>query len=75
MTWLRKKLKSTIAVASLVACSGCAEIATNLAVQSGVQYGGEKMLIAYNKPITRCNIINVIEKKKMCRIYRQYGRA
>lgn len=59
----------------IMACSGCAEITANLAVQSGVQFAGEKYLIANNKPITRCNLINVIEKKKMCRIYRQYGRG
>ena len=54
---------------------GCAEIATNLAVQGGVQYTGEQYLIARNKPITRCNLVNVAQGNKMCRIYRQYRRV
>ena len=58
-----------------MACSGCAEITSSLIAQGSVQYAGEKYLIAYNKPITRCNVVNMIEGKKMCRIYRQYGRG
>jgi hypothetical protein len=54
---------------------GCAEIATNIAVQSGVQLAGEQYLIAKDKPITRCNLYNVIQGNKMCRIYRQYRRV
>ena len=54
---------------------GCAEIATNMAIQGGVQLTGEQYLIARNKPITRCNLINVVNGNKMCRIYRQYRRA
>jgi hypothetical protein len=75
MTWLKRKLKNTIVVASLVACSGCAEVITNVAVQGGVQAMGEQMLIANDKPVTRCNIINVAKGNKMCRIYRQYRRV
>ena len=59
----------------MVFSSGCAEMATQLAVQSAVQYGGEQYLIATNKPITKCNLINVAKGNKMCRIYRQYRRV
>ena len=54
---------------------GCAEIATNVAIQSGVQITGEKYLISQNKPVTRCNLYNVMQGNKMCRIYKQYRRA
>jgi hypothetical protein len=53
-------------------CSGCAEIATNIAVQGGVQYAGEKVLIANNKPVTKCNVSNMVKGYKMCRIKRVY---
>lgn len=59
----------------IMGCSGCAEIATQVAVQGGVQYAGEKYLIANNKPITKCNLVNVAQGNKMCRIYRQYRRV
>jgi hypothetical protein len=55
--------------------SGCAEIATNMVIQGGVQFVGEKALIANNKPVTKCNLINVAKGYKMCRIYRQYRRV
>ena len=54
---------------------GCAEIATNMAIQGGVQLTGEQYLIAHNKPITRCNLYNVMQGNKMCRIYKQYRRV
>ena len=69
---LKDLLKLTM-VCSLL--TGCAEIATNMAVQGAVQYAGDQMLIANNKPVTRCNMFNVIQDKKMCRIYRQYRRT
>lgn len=60
----------------IMVCSvGCAEFATNLAVQGGVQYAGEQYLIHNNKPITRCNMMNVAKGNKLCRVYRQYGRV
>ena len=59
----------------IMGCSGCAEMATQLAVQSGVQYAGEQYLIAQNKPITKCNLYNVMQGNKMCRVYRQYRRG
>ena len=68
-------MRNALLMLIMVCSSGCAEFATNLAVQGGVQYAGEKYLIANNKPITRCNLINVAHGYKMCRIYRQYGRV
>jgi hypothetical protein len=59
----------------IMVCSGCAEIATQVVIQGGVQLAGERYLIATNKPITRCNLINVAKGNKMCRIYRQYRRV
>ena len=56
----------------IMGCSGCAEMATNMAIQGGIQYAGEKILIANNKPITNCNLINVAKGYKMCRIKRIY---
>jgi uncharacterized protein YceK len=58
----------------MVACSGCAEIATNIAIQGGIQVAGEQYLQANNKPITRCSLVNVAQGKKMCRISRTYRR-
>ena len=68
---LHKGLLKLLVVFSL---TGCAEIATNMAIQGGVQYAGEKVLIANNKPITKCNLINVAKGYKMCRINRLYMR-
>jgi len=69
---LHKDLLTLLMVFSL---TGCAEIATNIAVQGGIQLAGEQYLIAQNKPITKCNLVNVAQGKKMCRIYRQYRRV
>jgi hypothetical protein len=59
----------------IMGCSGCAEIATNMAVQGGVQFAGEKYFISQNKPIVKCNLYNVMQGNKMCRVYRQYRRG
>ena len=69
------RLQNVLLMLLMVFSSGCAEIATQVAVQGAVQYGGEQYLISQNKPMTRCNIYNVIQGNKMCRIYRQYRRA
>lgn len=53
-------------------CSGCASFATNVATQAGVQYLGEQYLIANNKPIIKCNLYNVMQGNKMCRVSRTY---
>ena len=68
---LRNVLLMLIAVFS----SGCATVVTSVATQAGVQVVGEQYLIAQNKPIIRCNLYNVMQGNKMCRIYRQYRRV
>lgn len=55
--------------------TGCASLATSIATQAGVQVVGEQYLIAKNKPIIRCNVLNVIQHNKMCRVYRQYRKV
>ena len=57
---------------SIFVCSGCVSVATSVATQAGVQIVGEQYLITQKKPIIRCNVINVIQGNKMCRVYRQY---
>jgi hypothetical protein len=54
---------------------GCVSLATSVATQAGVQVVGEQYLIAKNKPIIRCNLYNVMQGNKMCRVYRQYRRV
>jgi hypothetical protein len=54
---------------------GCASLATSMATQASVQVVGEQYLIAKNKPIIRCNVFNVIQHNKMCRVYRQYRKV
>lgn len=54
---------------------GCVSLATSIATQTSVQIIGEQYLIATNKPIIRCNVFNVIQHHKMCRVYRQYKKA
>lgn len=53
-------------------CCSCVSLATSVATQTGVQIVGEQYLITQKKPIIRCNVINVIQGNKMCRVYRQY---
>ena len=48
--------------------SGCAEIATSVATQAGVQVVGEQYLISQKKPVIRCNVYNIIKGNKMCRV-------
>jgi hypothetical protein len=66
---LRSLLK-LIAVCSIL--TGCAEIATNLVIQSSIQVVGEQILITNNKPITKCNLVNVARGYKLCRVSRTY---
>ena len=65
-------MKLLFLLTCLVLISGCAEIATSVAVQSGVQVVGEKYLIAQKKPIIKCNVFNVIKGNKMCRVSKVY---
>ena len=68
-------LHNVLLMLSMVFSSGCVSLATSVATQAGVQVVGEQYLIAQNKPIVRCNLYNVIQGNKMCRIYRQYRRV
>jgi len=68
-------MRNALLMLIMVFSSGCAEIATNVAIQGGIQFTGEQYLIAHNKPITRCNLYNVMQGNKMCRIYKQYRRV
>jgi len=56
-----------------VLCSGCAQIATSVATQAGVQYVGERYLIAQGKPMVKCNAFNIIKGNKMCRVSMVYN--
>jgi hypothetical protein len=56
----------------IMVCSGCASFATNIATQASVQYVGEKYLISQNKPVIKCNLYNVIQGNKMCRVSKTY---
>lgn len=51
---------------------GCATVATSVATQAGVQYAGEQYLISQNKPVVKCNVINVIKGNKVCRVSKTY---
>ena len=68
-------LKDLLMLLTVFSLTGCAEVATNIAIQGGIQLAGEQYLIANKKPITKCNLVNVAKGHKMCRIYRQYGRV
>ena len=56
----------------IVVCSGCVTLATSVATQAGVQVVGEKYLISQNKPVIKCNVINVIKGNKVCRVSKTY---
>lgn len=56
----------------VVCLTGCAEIATSVAINSGVQVAGEQYLIANKKPVTKCNLLNIAKGNNMCRIKRTY---
>jgi len=51
---------------------GCATVATSVATQAGVQVVGEQYLISQNKPMIKCNVINVIKGNKVCRVSKTY---
>jgi hypothetical protein len=65
-----KNLLKRIAVCSIL--TGSAEIATNIVIQSGIQVAGEQILIANNKPVTKCNLVNVAKGYKLCRVSKTY---
>ena len=66
-------MKCLFLSACIILISGCAEIATSVAVQSGVQVVGEKYLIAQKKPMIKCNVYNLIKGNKMCRVGMVYN--
>ena len=68
-------LRNVLLMLTMVFNLGCVSFATSVATQAGVQVVGEQYLIAQNKPIVRCNLYNVLQGNKMCRIYRQYRRV
>lgn len=51
---------------------GCVSVATSVATQAGVQAVGEQYLISQNKPVIKCNVINVIKGNKVCRVSKTY---
>lgn len=52
--------------------TGCMTVATSVATQAGVQVVGEQYLISQNKPVIKCNVINVIKGNKVCRVSKTY---
>jgi hypothetical protein len=52
--------------------SGCASLATSIATQVGVQYVGEQYLISQNKPMIKCNGLNVAKGNSACRVSKTY---
>ena len=51
---------------------GCATVVTSVATQVGVQVVGEKYLTSQNKPVIKCNVINVIKGNRACRVSKTY---
>ena len=58
--------------ACIILISGCAQIATSVATQAGVQVVGEQYLISQKKPMIKCNVYNIIKGNKMCRVSMTY---
>ncbi len=65
-------LRNVLLMLTMVFSSGCVTVATSVATQAGVQVVGEQYLISQNKPVIKCNLINVIKGNKMCRVSRTY---
>ena len=57
---------------SMVFNTGCVTLATSVATQAGVQAAGEQYLISQNKPVIKCNVINLIKGNKVCRVSKTY---
>ena len=66
-------MKFLFLLTCLVLISGCAQIATSVATQAGVQVVGEKYLISQKKPMIKCNVYNLIKGNKMCRVSMVYN--
>ena len=65
-------MKFLFLLTCLVLISGCAQIATSVATQAGVQVVGEQYLISQKKPMIKCNVYNLIKGNKMCRVNMAY---
>lgn len=57
---------------SMVFNTGCMTVATSIATQAGVQVVGEQYLISQNKPVIKCNVVNLIKGNKACRVSKTY---
>jgi hypothetical protein len=66
-------MKYLLLSACIMLSSGCAQIATSVATQAGVQVIGEQYLISQKKPTIKCNLYNVINGNKMCRVSMVYN--
>ena len=53
-------MKLLFLLTCLVLINGCAQIATSVATQAGVQVVGEQYLISQKKPMIKCNVYNLI---------------
>jgi uncharacterized protein YceK len=68
-------MRNVLLMLIMVCSSGCAEIATNLGVQAGIQLGVDNIAYANNKPVKHCNFYNVARGYKMCRVSKIYRRG
>jgi hypothetical protein len=66
-------MKYLLLSACIMLSSGCAQVATSVATQAGVQVIGEQYLISQKKPTIKCNLYNVINGNKMCRVSMVYN--
>ena len=65
-------MKRYISLILIFLLGGCAEIATSVAINTGVQLVGEKYLIAHKQPTIKCSAINVLKGNKFCRVSQTY---
>ena len=65
-------LRNVLLMLTTVSNLGCVSVATSVATQAGVQAVGEQYLISQNKPVIKCNVINVIKGNKVCRVSKTY---
>ena len=65
-------LRNVLLTLIMVFNTGCMTVATSVATQAGVQMAGEQYLISQNKPVIKCNVINVIKGNKACRVSKTY---
>lgn len=65
-------LRNVLLMLTTVFNLGCVSVATSVATQAGVQAVGEQYLISQNKPVIKCNVINVIKGNKVCRVSKTY---